>query len=112
MLDVNLKGTWITVKSCVPQMIEAGLPGRVVTVSSAAGIRGARNFGAYSAAKAGVVALTRTFAIELGRRGITVNAVVPGMIETQASQPVREHLDPRLARRPPACHPDRAIRHG
>ena len=95
-LDVNLKGTWITVKACVPDMRAAG-GGRIVTVSSAAGVRGGRNFGAYAAAKAGVIVLTQTFAVELGRYGITANTVVPGMIETQASQPVRERLAERNA---------------
>jgi meso-butanediol dehydrogenase/(S,S)-butanediol dehydrogenase/diacetyl reductase len=94
-VDVNLKGVWATARACVPHMVEAGQGGRVVTVTSAAGLRGARNFGAYAAAKAGVIALTRSFALELGRWSITANSVAPGMIETQASQPVREHLAAR-----------------
>lgn len=94
-IDVNLKGAWSTARACVPQMIATGGGGRLVTVTSAAGIRGARNFGAYAAAKAGVVALTRSFALELGKWGITANSVAPGMIETQASQPVRERLAER-----------------
>ena len=94
-VDVNLKGVWTTARACVPHMVEGGDGGRLVTVTSAAGLRGARNFGAYATAKAGVVALTRSFAIELGRWGITANSVAPGMIETQASQPVRERLEQR-----------------
>lgn len=94
-VDVNLKGTWITASASARQMIEAGRGGRVVTASSAVGLRGGRSFGAYAAAKAGVISLTQTFAVELGHHGITVNTVVPGMIDTQASQPIRDRLDER-----------------
>ncbi len=94
-VDVNLKGVWATARACVPQMIAAGVGGRLITITSAAGLRGARHFGAYAAAKAGVIALTRSFALELGRWGITANSVAPGMIDTQASQPVRERLAAR-----------------
>lgn len=94
-LDVNLKGTWLTVAASARHMIDACRGGRVVTASSAVGLRGGRSFGAYAAAKAGVISLTQTFAVELGSHGITVNTVLPGMIETQASQPVRDRLDER-----------------
>ncbi len=91
-VDVNLKGTWVTVNACIDQMLESGRDGRIVTVASAAGLRGAKNFGAYAAAKAGVIALTRSYAIELGQHGITANTVAPGMIATQATDPVRSRL--------------------
>lgn len=95
VLDVNLKGTWITARACAEQMIAGGRGGRIVTTSSAAGLRGSKGFGAYSAAKAGVIVLTQTLALELGRHGITANAVTPGMVRTQASQPVRDRLEER-----------------
>jgi len=51
--------------------------------------------GAYAAAKAGLIVLTQNLAVELGRHGITVNAVSPGVVRTQASQPVLDHLERR-----------------
>lgn len=98
VLDVNLKGAWITASAAAKVMVEAGQGGRIVTVASAAGLTGANGtsgMGAYAAAKAGVIVLTQNLAVELGRYGITVNAVSPGVVRTQASQPVRERLEQR-----------------
>jgi len=98
VIDVNLKGTWITASAAAKAMVAAGQGGRIVTVASAAGLTGANGtsgMGAYAAAKAGLIVLTQNLAVELGRYGITVNAVSPGVVRTQASQPVREHLDSR-----------------
>ncbi len=82
VIAVNLKGTWIVSRACAVQMIEAGLDGRVVNVSSQAGKRGFPMLGSYCAAKAGVIMLTQTLAHELGPSGITVNAVCPGTVDT------------------------------
>ena len=79
VLDVNLKGTWMVSRACAPTM---GRGGRIVNVSSQAGKRGFPFLGAYCAAKAGVILLTQTLAIELGPMGITVNAVCPGTVDT------------------------------
>jgi NAD(P)-dependent dehydrogenase (short-subunit alcohol dehydrogenase family) len=98
VIDVNLKGAWITAAAAAKAMVAAGNGGRIVTVASAAGLTGANGtsgMGAYAAAKAGVIVLTQNLAVELGRYGITVNAVSPGVVRTQASQPVREHLERR-----------------
>jgi NAD(P)-dependent dehydrogenase (short-subunit alcohol dehydrogenase family) len=82
VLDVNLKGTWMVARACAERMIEAGLKGRIVNVSSQAGKRGFPLLGAYCAAKAGVILLTQVLAQELGPAGITVNAVCPGTVDT------------------------------
>lgn len=98
VIDVNLKGTWITASAAGKAMVAAARGGRIVTVASAAGLTGANGtsgMGAYAAAKAGLIVLTQNLAVELGRHGITVNAVSPGVVRTQASQPVRERLDSR-----------------
>lgn len=95
IIDVNLKSAWVTAKTAAEAMISGGRGGRIVTVASAAGLtaaNGTSGMAAYAAAKAGVIVLTQNLARELGPHGITVNAVTPGMIMTEASAPVRDHL--------------------
>ncbi|MER5758956.1 SDR family NAD(P)-dependent oxidoreductase [Streptomyces sp. NPDC002082] len=77
VVRVHLRGTFTCARAAAARMREQGTGGRLVLISSPAGQRG--NFGQtnYAAAKAGVVAMARTWAMELGRAGITVNAVVP-----------------------------------
>jgi 3-oxoacyl-[acyl-carrier protein] reductase len=77
VLDVHLRGTFTCARAAVIRMREQGTGGRLILVSSPAGQRG--NFGQtnYAAAKAGIVAMARTWAMELARADITVNAVVP-----------------------------------
>lgn len=85
VVDVNLKGTWLTLRSAVPHLRRAG-GGTVVTVASVAGLRPTRGEGPYSAAKAGVVALTANAALELAP-DIRVNCVSPGFIDTPLTRP-------------------------
>ncbi|SFY43324.1 SDR family oxidoreductase [Streptomyces atratus] len=77
VVKVHLRGTFTCARAAAVRMREQGTGGRLVLISSPAGQRG--NFGQtnYAAAKAGIVAMARTWAMELGRAGITVNAVVP-----------------------------------
>jgi NAD(P)-dependent dehydrogenase (short-subunit alcohol dehydrogenase family) len=82
VLAINLKGAWIVSRAVAERLVDAGLPGRIVNVSSQAGKRGFAFLGAYCAAKAGVILLTQTMALELGPSGITVNAVCPGTVDT------------------------------
>src|SRR5579885_2440139 len=82
VLDVNVVGTWLVSKACASRMVGAGVGGRIVNVSSQAGKRGFPLLGAYSAAKAAVILLTQTLALELGPSGISVNAVCPGTVDT------------------------------
>lgn len=83
VLDVNLKGTFLTTQAAVPALLERG-GGAIVSLSSVSGERGGGVFGtsAYSAAKAGIMGLTRALARELTPRGIRVNCVAPSMIDT------------------------------
>jgi NAD(P)-dependent dehydrogenase (short-subunit alcohol dehydrogenase family) len=81
VLDVDAKGIWLGMKHTIPMMLERG-GGRIVNVSSLAAHRGLQGLASYTAAKGAVEALTRQAAVEYGRRGILVNAVAPGTIET------------------------------
>ena len=82
MIGVHLKGTFNCTRTVVPDMVEAGW-GRVVCVSSVAGLNGGGpGLSHYAAAKAGVIGFTRALAQELGPMGITANAIAPGLIDT------------------------------
>jgi NAD(P)-dependent dehydrogenase (short-subunit alcohol dehydrogenase family) len=82
VLDVNVVGTWLVSRACATRMVAAGTGGRICNVSSQAGKRGFPLLGAYCAAKAAVILLTQTMALELGSQGIAVNAVCPGTVDT------------------------------
>jgi len=85
VIDVNLTGSWRVLKAVARPMRERGY-GRIVQIASINGLRGRFGQSNYSASKAGLIGLTRTAARELGPKGITVNAVAPGMIETSMSR--------------------------
>lgn len=85
VIDINLTGVFNCTRAIAPFMVEQ-LSGRILNASSVVGKNG--NFGQtnYAASKAGVIAMTQTWAKELGRKGITVNAVAPGFIATEMVQ--------------------------
>ena len=82
VIDVNLNGTWRTIRAAVPAMIDAGNGGSIIIVSSSAGLKATPGNGHYSASKHGLVALTNALAIEVGEFGIRVNSIHPYSIET------------------------------
>ncbi len=86
VMEVHLMGTFLCSQAAQKHMVEGGY-GRIINVSStsALGNRGQAN---YAAAKAGIQGFTKTLAIELGRFGITVNAVAPGFVETEMTRAV------------------------
>jgi 3-oxoacyl-[acyl-carrier protein] reductase len=87
VIGTNLGGFYNVLKPAVMPMIRRRKPGRIVTVSSVAGLIGNRGQVNYSAAKAGVVGATKALAAELASREITVNCVAPGLIETEMIGP-------------------------
>jgi len=82
---VNVTGTMLCTQTFVPGMIAAGW-GRVVNIASIAGKSGAAAIGTYAASKHAVVGFTRSIAMETARRGVTVNAVCPGYVETAMAE--------------------------
>ncbi len=94
MLSVNLTGTLVCTQAVLPGMVTRGW-GRVVNVASTAGQVGYAYVSAYCAAKHGVVGLTKSLALEMAKKGVTVNAVCPGYTETDI---VRESIERVVAK--------------
>ncbi len=89
VLSVDLKSVFLCTRAVLRPMIKQSW-GRVVSISSFVGIVGNRGQANYSAAKAGIIGFTRTVAKEVGSRGITVNAIAPGAIETSMTEKLAE----------------------
>jgi 3-oxoacyl-[acyl-carrier protein] reductase len=89
VIDVNLTGTFRATRAALPHMLRARF-GRVVNVSSVVGLHANPGQANYAASKAGVIGFTKTVAAEVARRGVTVNAVVPGLIATDLAEEVLE----------------------
>lgn len=91
VINVNLTGIFNCTKAVAPHMVEAKY-GRIVSASSVNGILGAYGQTNYSATKAGIIAFTRSLAKELGKHGITVNAVAPGFVKTDMTATIPEEM--------------------
>ena len=91
VLNVNLKGTFNTIRHSARQMLKQR-SGKIINISSVSGILGNVGQANYAASKAGVIGLTKTMARELGSRGITVNAIAPGFVETEMTGVLSEEI--------------------
>lgn len=85
-LETCSKGPFLCSKTVLPHLLTSKDPGRIINISSIAGKTGIANYGAYNAAKAALLLFTQTLAREIGRKGITVNAVCPGNVATMMGQ--------------------------
>ncbi|MCR4425454.1 MAG: SDR family oxidoreductase, partial [Firmicutes bacterium] len=100
LMDINLKGAFLCMKACVPAMISSAAGGVVVNVASEAGLVGIRGQVVYNVSKAGMIALTRSSAVDLAGRGVRVNCICPGTTETPlVLAAVANDPDPVRARR-------------
>ena len=86
VLDTNLKGVLLVAQAAAKAMLDAGKPGSIINTASILGFAVARTLGSYSAAKAAVVSLTKTMALEWVRHGIRVNALAPGYFVTEMNE--------------------------
>lgn len=101
ILDVNLRGAMVCARAAVPHMLKRG-SGRLLQTASAFARIGAPGHSAYAASKAGILGLTRTWARELGPRGITANAVAPGYIDSEIGRSLAGPAPAELLARLPA----------
>jgi NAD(P)-dependent dehydrogenase (short-subunit alcohol dehydrogenase family) len=99
VIEINLKGTWLMCKAA-GTIMRKQKKGRIVNIASRAwlGNRGQSN---YSASKAGVIGLTRVLALELGKYGVLVNAIAPGLIETSLTQNLPKDIQENLIQSQP-----------
>jgi len=100
MLAVNLRASLLLAKECARVMLDQGA-GQIISIASIIAERGSTGLAAYAATKAGQIGMTRSLARELGPRGIRVNAVAPGYLETEMSASLPEEQRQRIIRRTP-----------
>lgn len=104
VVNTDLRGVWLGMQAAIPRMLEHG-GGSIVNIGSMAALKGLENLAAYSAAKGGVVSLTQQAAMEYGSRGVRINCICPGTIDTPILAGITEgmrknfeaaHIIPRL----------------
>lgn len=101
VLAINLKGTLVLTRRVLRQMLLSKEGGSIVNISSIIGMRGYSGLAAYAATKAGMDGITRSLARELGDRGVRVNSVAPGYLETEMTHGLDDHQRGQIVRRTP-----------
>lgn len=92
VLEVNLRGMFLVAQAVSRQMVERGDGGVIINMCSTNGIAGEEDYAHYNASKGGVLLLTKTMAVELGRHGIRVNALCPGYIHTPLNEAIAAEI--------------------
>ena len=98
--DVNVTGTFLCTQSAVEMMLRQH-SGKIITIASASALSGGRGQTNYAASKGALISFTRASAVELARKGIQINAILPGIIETDMSKGIRERAGDALLDRIP-----------
>jgi 3-oxoacyl-[acyl-carrier protein] reductase len=101
VLRVNLTGVFLCCQVAARQMVRQGGGGRIIATASINGFRGVENLVGYNVAKAGVIELIRTMAVELAQHHITVNAIAPAQIDTRLTRSLPEEARRRRVERIP-----------
>lgn len=97
VIDINLVGTFNVTKNVISHMMKER-SGRIINISSVVGVSGNAGQTNYSASKAGIIGFTKSLAKEVGSRGILVNAVAPGFIETQMTDVLKDEIKEEIAK--------------
>lgn len=103
VMDTNLKGVFLTTKAVVRKMMKKRY-GKIINISSIVGVSGNVGQGNYSASKAGIIGFTKSMAQEMASRGIRVNAIAPGFIETDMTDVLKEEVKDEMIKRIPLKH--------